>query len=177
MAVAAIPALTNNASVSGSSDGRCTVRGFTLIELLVSIAIIAVLATLVFPVAEMTVTRQKESELRTSLRQIREALDAYKRAVVAGHVTAQPTESGYPRNLGVLVDGVPDAKNPSGPGLKFLRRIPRDPFSAPGIEASETWGKRSFASPPHDPREGSDVFDVYSKAAGSGLNGVPYAQW
>ena len=155
-------------------------RGFTLIEMAITAAIIALLATIVFPMVEVAVQRSKEQELRTSLRQIREALDAYKQAADQGHIMQKAGESGYPPSLKILVEGVDDAKSPdkSKSHLYFLRRIPRDPFSKDSnIPAESTWGRRSYASSAADPKEGIDVFDVYSLAPGAGLNGIPYREW
>jgi len=154
---------------------RC---GFTLIELVVTLAILAVLATAVVPLAELAVKRTKEQELRVALRQIRSALDEYKRAVDDGRVAKKADESGYPASLGVLVQGVVNAKDPEGGKIYFLRRIPRDPFYVDSAApAARTWGKRSYESPYDAPQEGKDVFDVYSLAEGTGLNGIPYRQW
>ncbi len=153
-------------------------HGFTLIELLVTLAIIGVLASAVVPLAELSVQRAKESELRAALRQIRGALDAYKRAVDEGHVARKADQSGYPPSLEVLVEGVPDEKHPKKVEIYFLRRLPRDPLNGDAaVSAARTWGKRSYASPPDAPKEGNDVFDVYSLAEGKGLNGIPYRQW
>jgi len=153
-------------------------HGFTLIELLVTLAILAVLASAVVPLAELAVKRAKEQELRVALRQIRGALDDYKRAVDEGRVARKADESGYPPSIEALVEGVPDVKDPKKARIHFLRRIPRDPFSADAALASaQTWGKRSYASPHDAPAEGRDVFDVYSLAEGTGLNGIPYREW
>jgi len=153
-------------------------RGFTLIELLVTLAIIGVLASAVVPLAELAVKRTKEQELRVALRQIRGALDDYKRAVDEGHVERKADASGYPPTLDVLVEGVPDEKDPNKAKIYFLRRIPRDPLNTEAdVPAAKTWGKRSYASPHDAPEEGNDVFDVYSLAEGAGLNGIPYRQW
>ena len=155
-------------------------RGFTLIEMAITAAIVALLATIVLPMAEMAVQRTKEQELRSALRQIREALDAYKQAADAGRIEAQADASGYPPTLQVLVDGVADIKNAdtSKSRIYFLRRIPRDPFNENvTLSADQTWGKRSYSSSAEAPKEGGDVFDIYSLAPGSGLNGVPYRDW
>lgn len=156
-----------------------SVKGFTLIEVMITLVIVALLASIVFPLAELSVRRSKERELRTSLWQIREALDSYKRASENGHIFRRVGESGYPPFLQVLVDGVEDVKNPGTEKHKiyFLRRIPRDPFGSQDRSAEQTWGKRSFASSASNPKEGEDVYDVYSLASGTGLNGVTYREW
>lgn len=153
-------------------------RGFTLIELAVTVAIVGVLATMALPLAETTIQRSKEAELRSALRQIREGIDAYKRAGEEGRIRLRADASGYPPRLDELVDGVEDIRRPDLAKIHFLRRLPRDPFAADAtLPAGETWGKRSYASPADDPQPGDDVFDVYSLAAGVGLNGIPYRQW
>jgi general secretion pathway protein G len=154
-------------------------RGFTFIELAITVAIIGVLALVALPFVELTVKRAKEQELRVGLRQIRAALDEYKKAVDEGHVPKKADESGYPPTLDVLVEGVLDAEDPNKRRrLYFLRRLPRDPFFAdPAARPSDTWGKRSYESSHESPAAGRDVFDVYSVAEGTGLNGVPYRQW
>ena len=152
--------------------------GFTLIELVITVAIIGVLATAVLPMANMVSKRHKEQELRVSLRQVRDAIDAYRLAVDDGRVMKGALESGYPKSLDVLVEGVEDAKNPKKTRIYFLRRVPRDPmFTDASAPASETWGIRSYESPPDNPSPGNDVFDVFSLSQEVGLNGIPYAQW
>ncbi len=151
--------------------------GFTFIELVVTVAIVAILASAAMPLAELTVRRGKEVELRHALQQLREGIDAYKLAVDDGRIPRLANESGYPKTLDLLVNGVVDAKSTSRARIYFLRRLPRDPFAEPGMPAIETWGLRSHASPPQAPREGDDVFDVYSRSLSVGLNGIPYREW
>lgn len=153
-------------------------RGFTLIELVVTVAIVGVLALAAAPLLETTVRRQQESELRAALREIRSAIDAYRRAVDDGRVTKRADESGYPTRLEDLYQGVDNRQDPGKGKLYFLRRLPRDPFNRDSaLSAAQTWGKRSYASPPDTPREGAEVFDVYSLSDAVGSNGVPYREW
>jgi general secretion pathway protein G len=152
--------------------------GFTLIELVVVIAIVAILATGLVPLAELANQRSKEQELHAALRDIRTAIDAYKQAADEGRVERKADETGYPRFLDDLAGGVVNAKDPEKHKIYFLRRVPRDPFFAdPEVPAQKTWGLRSYDSPPDEPKAGKDVFDVYSLSAQKGLNGVPYKQW
>lgn len=157
---------------------RRVFKGFTLIELLVTLAILALLGTLVLPVAEVTVQRRDEQELRRALREIRAGLDAYKKAGDEGRVSKAADASGYPERLELLVEGVPDLRSPKQAKIYFLRRLPRDPFN-PDAELPDaaTWGKRSYASEPDEPKEGDDVYDVYSTSQRIGLNGIPYNKW
>ena len=152
--------------------------GFTLIELVITVAIVALLASVVVPYGEVAVQRGKEQELRRALREIREGIDAYKQAVEDGRIQRKVGESGYPRKLEDLVKGVEDQKSPKKERIYFMRRMPRDPLASdPNAEPVATWGKRSYASPPDEPREGDDVFDVYSLSTGKGINGRPYREW
>jgi general secretion pathway protein G len=145
--------------------------GFTLIELVVTLAIVALLASLALPLAEVTVQRNKERELRLALRQLREAIDAYKRAGDEGRIEKKVDRSGFPPTLEVLAEGVKDAKSTKDEKIYFLRRVPRDPLTG------EKWGVRSYASPADRPAAGDDVYDVFSRSGASGLNGVPYKEW
>jgi general secretion pathway protein G len=146
-------------------------HGFTLIELVITVAIVALLASVALPLAEMSSQRGKEQDLRRSLRDLRGAIDAYKRAFDEGRIAKEIDKSGYPPSLNVLVEGVADATNPKGAKIYFLRRIPADPVSG------EDWGLRSYESPYDEPKPGKDVFDVYSVSDAVGINGVKYREW
>lgn len=152
-------------------------RGFTLIELLAALAILALLASVAMPLADVASQRRKEEELRYGLRTIRDALDEYYRAGQDGRLQRPMGSSGYPRNLKVLMDGVEDQQSPQKKKMYFLRRIPRDPFAPAEQSAAESWGLRSYASSADEPREGEDVYDVYSRSDKVGLNGIPYRRW
>lgn len=159
-------------------------RGFTLIELMIVVAIMAILATAALPLRELMVKREKEQELRVALRQIRTAIDAYKQASDEGRITKKADESGYPPRLEELFMGVLDIKSPDKKIIYFLRRLPPDPLfvelDVAGVSATpaaDTWGKRSYESPWDSPKEGDDVYDVYSRSEAIGLNGIPYREW
>lgn len=154
------------------------IYGFSYIELVISVAILALLATAATPYLEKRVKREKEAELRHSLRVIRTAIDQYKKAYDEGRMTKIMGASGYPETLETLVVGVPDAKDPNKRKLRFIRRIPFDPmYIGEETVASATWGKRSYQSDAENPQEGVDVFDIYSLSEEKGLNGTPYREW
>jgi general secretion pathway protein G len=147
------------------------VKGFTLVELLIVVAIVALLASIAAPLAELGYQRGKEQELRVALREIREAIDAYKRAGDEGKIERKADSSGYPPTLETLVEGVEEKSNPERRKIFFLRRIPKDPLT--GGE----WGLRSYASTAAEPQPGRDVYDVFSRSDEVGINKIPYREW
>jgi general secretion pathway protein G len=151
-------------------------RGYTFVELLVVSAIVLILASAVMPLAKVTATRQREAELRRSLREIRTAIDRYKDAADLGQVSPLELRTGaegYPPDLETLVDGVPAANDASGRRLRFLRRVPIDPMTR-----SREWGLRSYQDDPDATRwGGQNVFDVYTQADGTALDGSRYRDW
>lgn len=147
------------------------VRGFTLIELMITVAIIGLLASVALPLAEVQVQRNKEADLRRSLREVREAIDAYKRASDEGRIEKALNKTGYPPSLEKLVEGAVDKRDPDGGRLYFLRRVPVDPMTG------EPWGLRAYASPHDAPQKGEDVYDIYSTSDAVGLNGLRYREW
>jgi general secretion pathway protein G len=153
-------------------------HGFSLVELLVVLTIVAVLSMIGLPLAELGKRRHDEEALRVALREIRGALDAYKRAVDEGRIERAAGGSGYPPSLDHLVMGVVDQKDPERRKLYFMRRLPADPLASdPTLLAAQTWGLRSYASEPDTPRPGEDVYDVHSLSDQIGLNARPYRQW
>ena len=154
-------------------------RGFTLIELVVTLALLGVLAMLAAPMTEAAVQRSREQALRESLREIRDAIDRYRAAVEQGRIVRKLGESGYPPTLEVLVDRRGRRAGPEGrphllPAPPAARPLLRRP---PRARRASTWGLRSYESPADEPRDGDDVYDVYSTAAGTGLDGTPYREW
>ena len=153
--------------------------GFTLVELLVTLVIVAILASAALPLTQIAVKRAKESELKADLRQIRSAIDAYKKATEEGRIQKKVGDSGYPPTLDILAEGAQDLHDAGKKRkLRFLRSIPRDPMQTDAaLPAAQTWGKRSYDSEADSPIEGIDVFDVYSLSEKDGINGVPYREW
>ena len=147
-------------------------RGFTLIELMISIFIISILAGLAVPLAKNSIKREKEFELRAALREMRVAIDKYKDASDRGLIMVKIDTEGYPETLDVLVDGV-QLVGQVDKKLKLLRRIPRDPMTN-----TTQWGLRGVQDDPKmNSWGGKNVFDVYTKSEGTGLDGTKYKDW
>lgn len=152
--------------------------GFTLVELLVVLAVLTVLGTMAMPLVEVQARRDKEVELRRALWEIRDAIDAYKRAQDAAGTVRGAEQSGYPPSLAALTTGLERRLQDGGVQTQyFLRRVPRDPFADPTLPATLTWGLRSYQSPANKPQPGVDVYDVYSRSSLVGLNSVPLREW
>ncbi len=150
----------------GSTHGR---RGFTLIELIVATAILVILTGLAVPMARVAIMRAKERELRHDLWELRDAIDRYKDAADRQAFQIKVGTEGYPPDLDTLVKGV----DVGGKKVRFLRRIPIDPMTN-----STEWGLRSMQDDPDsDSWGGQNVFDVFTKAQGTGLDGTEYRTW
>ena len=144
-------------------------HGFTLIELIVATTILLILTGMVLPLAQVTIKRERERELRQDLWMLRDAIDRYKDAADRGSFQTKVDSNGYPPDLETLVKGVDVA----GKKLKFLRRIPIDPMTG-----KDEWGLRSMQDDPTSDSWGEqNVFDIYSKSTGTALDGTKYKDW
>ncbi len=166
-----------NGRRSGAGERRGWTRGLTLLELIIAMTILSILAAAVLPLAEVTVKRSKELELRRSLRQMRTAIDEYKadydRAKAENKIITSINETGYPKDLESLLEGK-DWGGLYPYKRKYLRRIPLDPFDV----YEQGWGLRSYAdSPDSTVWGGEDVYDVYSQSDGTALDGTTYNTW
>ena len=150
---------------------RAGERGFTLAEMVMVVALVSMLAGMVLPVAKFTVKRQKEAELRLALRQMRNAIDEYKRLSDQGMIPIKVGGEGYPEELEILVEGVELVGQETK--RKFLRRIPRDPMTG-----ETEWGLRSYQDEPDSDSWGrQNVYDVYSLSDGTAIDGTKYKDW
>ncbi len=156
-------------------------RGLSLIELVVTVTILAILAAVVLPSAEMTAKRLKELELRRELRTMRTALDDFKKtydkAVDEKKIVASMNKSGYPETLQQMVEGY-DFGGALNYKKKFLRRIPVDPFNPPKPGEEPKWGLRSYTDEPDSTSwGGEDVYDIYSLSEETAIDGSHYKDW
>ncbi|HDJ24284.1 MAG TPA: type II secretion system protein [Candidatus Aminicenantes bacterium] len=152
-------------------------QGFTLIEMLVTLTILAILAGVAIPLAQVAIKREKEIELRRNLRILREAIDAYKQLADEKKFEFDEDTYGYPPDLETLVNGVEIEETIQGNRVerivRFLRRIPKDPMTN-----SYDWGLRSYQDDPDsDVWGGENVYDVYTKSQATALDGTKYRDW
>jgi general secretion pathway protein G len=146
--------------------------GMTLLELMVACSILLVLATVALPLTRLTVIRTKEQLLHYRLREIRDAIDRYRDAADKGLFQVEAGTENYPPDLDTLYNGV-QLTGPKSEKMRFLREIPDDPMTG-----NKDWGMRSVQDDPDTTSwGGQDVFDVYSKAPGTALNGTRYSDW
>ena len=147
-------------------------RGYTMVEMVVVCALLVIVAAVALPTAKYSIKRGKEMELRQALRQMRNAIDEFKRYSDAGLIPVELGTDGYPSELEILIEGV-EVVGQIDKSVRFLRRLPVDPMTG---EAE--WGLRSFQDDfDSDSWGGENVFDVYSLSEGVGLDGVPYQEW
>ena len=155
--------------IAKMSMARTRMRGFTLVEMIAAITILMILTGLAVPLARVTIKRERERELRHDLWELRDAIDRYKDAADRGGFQIKVESYGYPPDLQTLVDGV----DVNGKKLRFLRHIPIDPMTG-----NAEWGMRSMQDDPtSDSWDGNNVFDVYTKSTGTGLDGTKYKDW
>ncbi|HLQ52001.1 MAG TPA: type II secretion system protein [Terriglobales bacterium] len=144
-------------------------RGLTLIELIAAITILAILTGAAIPVAKIRIKRERETELRHDLWEMRDAIDRYKDAADRGAFQIKLGSEGYPPDLETLVKGV----DVQGKTIRFLRRVPIDPMTG-----KAEWGMRSLQDDPDSTSWGEqNVFDVYTKSTGNALDGTKYSEW
>jgi len=144
--------------------------GVTLLEMIVVITILLIMMGAAVPVLKVSVRRQREVDLRRDLWEMRAAIDRYKDAADKNAFQQKLGSEGYPPDMDTLVNGVEVA---GGKKLRFLRRIPIDPMTG-----NTDWGLRSMQDDPQsDSWGGQNVFDVYSKSTGVGLDGTKYKDW
>ena len=174
-----LSAQTNSARPHASSASLVTRRsslrskGLTLIELIIAVTILSILSLVAMPLARVQLMRERESELRSALREMRTAIDRYKDAADRGLIQVELGTEGYPPSLDALVEGVEMVNSPEERRLKFLRRIPRDPMTN-----SADWGTRSYQDEPDALVSGGEnVFDVFTKSQSTARDGSKYSEW
>jgi general secretion pathway protein G len=174
------PTDSNNSGSGVCLSNNNLVWGFSFIELMVTLAIIGILASIVLPLTKVTVKRNKEIELRRSLREIRKSIDNYKikfdelktefystkrdekkEELYKKFKVEEVDRMGYPLTLEELVE------------LKILRRIPEDP-----ITGLQKWETRSY-SDAFDSKntDGRNIYDIRSTSEEEALNGTKYCDW
>jgi general secretion pathway protein G len=150
--------------------------------MIVTLTVLAILAAAAMPIAKTAIQRDKELELRRTLREIREALDAYKKLADEKKIEVEEDSEGYPPDLETLVKGVEVQESQEGgeeggkaskKTIRFLRRIPKDPMTG-----TVDWGLRSYQDDPDSDTWGEEnVYDIHTKSGAKALDGSKYRDW
>ena len=167
-------------AVRASISSNRYIRGVTLMELMVTLVVLSILAAAALPYAELTVKRNRELELRQALREIRSAVDRFHQDWRDGRISKHndaASEDGFPKTLEVLIEGVESAQAKGGK-IKYLRRIPRDPFARADESAESQWALRGYQDDADSKIwSGKDVFDVRSMSERKAIDGTLYKDW
>jgi general secretion pathway protein G len=163
-----------NSQVNPTCKQNRKAQGMSLLELIIACSILLILSSMALPAVRIVVVRRREQELREALRQMRNAIDRYKDTADKNLIRVESGSEGYPPDLETLVKGVSvGGTGATGRNLRFLRRIPADP-----VTGRKEWGLRSIQDDSDSTSwGGKNVFDVYSKSAGTALDGTKYSDW
>jgi general secretion pathway protein G len=155
---------------------RSRMRGLTVVEMLAALGVMMVLVSIAIPLARWDDKRRREEQLRMELQMMRDAIDQYKKLSDEGKIQQKDVDQkGYPRSLDELAQGVDvgDPKSGKTKKMKFLQKIPVDPFTG-----SDEWGLRSYQDDWDATSWGAEnVFDVYSLSEIKALDGTYYKDW
>jgi general secretion pathway protein G len=178
--------------------------GMTLLELIIACGILLVLSSAALPMARVTVKRQREAELRRSLREMRDAIDRYKNDADKNLIRTEVGSQNYPPDLDTLVSGVAvsvggtaqigvsaaalaaASGSAQGGGLSSptsttelpskVRYLRKIPVDPTTGKAE--WGLRAIQDDPDSHSWGGhNVFDVYSLSTDAAMDGTNYGDW
>ncbi len=169
--------------------------GSSLMEMVVVLAIISLLAAMATPYAQKGFKREKEIQLRETLRTVRIAIDRFHADMEAGDsdrkgASTAVSDNGYPLSLQVLVDGVEKKSSNDKKHKRYLRSLPANPFARPGTPFEAQWKFVSYQSEApliasssygatlaETQKTKKDIYDLHAVTQEIALDGTRYANW